>query len=74
MLFRSLLASLAVAAAVSASSRLPPDFVYADGENFAVNGKKFYFFGSNAYWFSFLDVSSVFRHRLCLIPGRTSRM
>ncbi|CCA73942.1 related to beta-mannanase [Serendipita indica DSM 11827] len=55
MLFHSLLASLALAATVSASSKRPADFVYTDGENFAVNGQKFYFFGTNAYWFSFLD-------------------
>jgi mannan endo-1,4-beta-mannosidase len=56
MLFHSLLATLLGAAAVvSASDRPPRGFVYTDGEHFAIDGKKFYFFGTNAYWFPFLS-------------------
>jgi hypothetical protein len=57
MLFCSLLATLLVSAApVSAYRGHPRGFAYADGENFAIDGNKFYYFGTNAYWFPFLSV------------------
>ncbi|KAG8848677.1 hypothetical protein FRB91_010595 [Serendipita sp. 411] len=59
MLFRSLLVPL-VAATATLAGRTLPGFAYASGENFAINGQKFYYFGTNAYWFSFLsDINDV---------------
>ncbi|KAG8820188.1 hypothetical protein FRC19_009081 [Serendipita sp. 401] len=59
MLFRSLLVPLVAATATLAGWTLP-GFAYASGENFAINGQKFYYFGTNAYWFSFLsDINDV---------------
>lgn len=57
-LFTTLLAS--ASALASRPSGCPDGFAYADGQNFAIDGQKFYYFGSNAYWFSFLtNISDV---------------
>lgn len=66
MVLLSLLLSLAasVATVIAAEDPRPQGFAYADGENFAVDGEKFYFFGTNAYWFAFLDVGSSLSHVL----------
>jgi hypothetical protein len=61
MHLRSLLLAVTVAltsVTVNAAPRpgYPRGFAYADGENFAIDGQKFYYFGTNAYWFSFLSV------------------
>lgn len=61
MRLQSLFATLISLTLVSASFWNPWNprrrgFVYTHGRNFAIDGKKFYYFGANAYWFSFLSV------------------
>lgn len=51
----------ALAAAVSAAPSSSPDksgFVTTDGTKFSVDGKNFFFAGSNAYYLPFDNVSS----------------
>ena len=55
-----LLSTTAVFAASSTDSARPSGFVHTIGQNFAIDGKPFFFAGTNAYWFQFLDVSSLF--------------
>lgn len=49
-----LLATGAVAAV--AGKKVPPGFVTTSGNVFKLDGKNFYFAGSNAYYFPFNDV------------------
>jgi mannan endo-1,4-beta-mannosidase len=49
-----LLSSNALAAAVE--RKAPKDFVTREGGVFRLDGKNFYFAGSNAYYFPFNDV------------------
>lgn len=53
-----LLASGSAAAAVG--KKAPPGFVTTSGNVFKLDGKDFYFAGSNAYYFPFNDV----RHKM----------
>jgi len=64
MLFRSLLATLIGAASVVSAHRT--GFVYTDGEKFVVDKQKFHYFGSNAYWFSFLSVCPTYQPSIYL--------
>ena len=42
------------------NSLRPSGFVHTIDQNFAIDGKPFFFAGTNAYWFQFLDVSMAF--------------
>jgi mannan endo-1,4-beta-mannosidase len=44
------------ASAAAIGNKAPQGFVTREGEVFKVNGKTFYFAGSNAYYFPFNDV------------------
>jgi len=43
------------------SSSRPRGFIHTIGQNFAIESQPFFFAGTNAYWFQFLDVSTIFR-------------
>jgi hypothetical protein len=53
----SLLLLAATASAAVASRKAPAGFVTTKGNVFKLDGKDFYFAGSNAYYFPFNDVS-----------------
>ena len=42
------------------SSSRPYGFVHTVGQNFAIESQPFYFAGTNAYWFQFLDVRTIY--------------
>jgi mannan endo-1,4-beta-mannosidase len=46
------------AAAAALGNKAPKGFVTTNGEVFKLDGKDFYFAGSNAYYFPFSDVTS----------------
>jgi mannan endo-1,4-beta-mannosidase len=54
-----LLLSSGVSGAVI-GKKAPKGFVTREGEVFKLDGKDFYFAGSNAYYFPFNDVSTIF--------------
>jgi hypothetical protein len=56
------------ASAISIAKKAPKGFVTREGQVFKLDGKDFYFAGSNAYYFPFNDV----RHpRMNRSPGLT---
>ena len=55
-----LLSATTAVAASGANSIRPSGFVHTVDENFAIDGKPFFFAGADAYWFQFLDVSILF--------------
>ena len=59
-----LLAVITAFAASGINSIRPSGLVHTIDQNFAIEGKPFFFAGTNAYWFQFLDVSMAF-----LSPG-----
>lgn len=53
----SLLLLSTSASAAAVAKKIPKGFVSREGEVFKLDGKDFYFAGSNAYYFPFNDVS-----------------
>jgi mannan endo-1,4-beta-mannosidase len=45
--------------AVAVAKKAPRGFVTGEGEVFKLDGKEFYFAGSNAYYFPFNDVRAL---------------
>ena len=63
----AVLAPLAVSAAPpKPPTKVPKGFAYAEGTRFKVDGKDFYFAGSNAYYFPFANVCRFFYLRNAL--------
>jgi mannan endo-1,4-beta-mannosidase len=60
----AVLAPLVAAAPAPPPSKVPRGFAYTDGTKFKVDGKDFYFAGSNAYYFPFANVSPVVLYNL----------
>jgi hypothetical protein len=54
--------------AVAVAKKTPKGFVTREGEVFKLDGKDFYFAGSNAYYFPFNDVSALIPW---ILPGLT---
>ena len=68
--------SLSLAALAAAASAAPPrgppsyhkpGFVTTDGTKFSLDGKDFFFAGSNAYYLPFLNVS--YLYSICFSPA-----
>ena len=71
--FLSLLSLLATGASAAPSQgKVPKGFVTTDGNHFKLDGKDFYFAGSNAYYFPF-NVSTTLHSSIqpstCLTPS-----
>lgn len=68
--FLSILSLLATGvSAAPGKGKVPKGFVTAEGDHFKLDGKDFYFAGSNAYYFPF-NVSTAIIHPMLSYPTK----
>jgi mannan endo-1,4-beta-mannosidase len=62
MFSRQLAALSLLACTVAANLHAPSNFVQTDGAKFTLQGRSYYFAGTNAYWFQFLTVRNLVKY------------